>query len=348
MSRVVGVGLVGAGPVSQAIHIPTLTRLPDQFRVAHVMDINPLTAQSVAARVGAGHSTELETLLADPAVEVVAINSPSPLHAAQVEAALAAGKKAVFVEKPLATTREEAARIAAAVQRNPVPIMVGAMHLYDQGWIRAYAAWRDVIDRSHTIRSVISLPPNPIYEDWATEVTQRGTPPPRDFSVSAVRAGAVAGGVLGLAIHDLPLIRSALPDWHRLELLSADAVEPFGYNINARCGDRRIQLLANMHRHSFPEWSLEFIANNGAVKIDFTPSYVHAGSATARLVRAGREEIILPDSFNGYEGEWRQLYAAVTGAAPLSAGVADLIDDLTFALALSEGAFEKAGTDIWE
>ena len=45
-----GVGILGCGPVSQAIHIPTIDRLRDSFHIANVMDVNAEVAESVAGR----------------------------------------------------------------------------------------------------------------------------------------------------------------------------------------------------------------------------------------------------------------------------------------------------------
>ena len=53
MSRPLGVGIIGAGPVTQAIHLPTLATLYDHFRVVHIMDINAEVAEGLAARSGA-------------------------------------------------------------------------------------------------------------------------------------------------------------------------------------------------------------------------------------------------------------------------------------------------------
>lgn len=136
-----GVGFVGAGPVTQAIHLPTLARIPGLFRVAHVTDISAEIAASVAARVGARSSTALDTLLDDPAVDVVAICSPHAFHAAQVIATCRAGKKAVLCEKPFAMSAEEAEEIAAVSAETGVPIVVGAMHTFDPGWLAATAQW---------------------------------------------------------------------------------------------------------------------------------------------------------------------------------------------------------------
>ena len=56
----IGVGFLGAGPVTQAIHLPTLARLTETFAVVHVNDIDATVAASVAARVGAAHSTTID------------------------------------------------------------------------------------------------------------------------------------------------------------------------------------------------------------------------------------------------------------------------------------------------
>ena len=134
-----GVGFVGAGPVTQAIHLPTLARLTELFTVTHVTDITDEIATSVAARVGARSSTSIDELLGDPRVDVVAVRSPHQFHAAQVIDACRAGKKAVLCEKPFATSADEAAEIAAVSAETEVPIIVGAMHAFDPGWLDAVA-----------------------------------------------------------------------------------------------------------------------------------------------------------------------------------------------------------------
>ena len=90
-----------------------------------------LDTLSPGARAGAVASTSLDTLLDDPAVDIVAVCSPHEFHAEQVVAACGAGKKAVFCEKPLAVTRDEAERIAEASARYGVPVVVGTMNLWD-------------------------------------------------------------------------------------------------------------------------------------------------------------------------------------------------------------------------
>ena len=336
-----GVGILGAGPVTQAIHLPSLARLRKILEVRHIMDVDPVVAESVASRVGARFSTSMEELLADPAVEIVAICSPHEFHAAQVIAACRAGKKAVLCEKPFAMNGEEAAAISAVSAETGVPIIVGAMHTFDPGWRAAEAAWGNLPEQVHKVRSAIVLPPNPRFEDFATEIVGRVTPPARGpLDAEAVRA-MLTGGVMGLAIHDLPLVRRFTPDFASVQVLHAESVAPFGYVISLLAGAVTIELRAAINGTWEPSWTFEAIGNDASLSIDFTPSYVHAGSATARIHRAGTTTVLGPFSYNGYEGEWCQLAAIArgTGSAP---SAETLLHDLEFALAIAGDAAAKA------
>jgi myo-inositol 2-dehydrogenase/D-chiro-inositol 1-dehydrogenase len=342
-----GVGILGAGPVTQAIHLPSLARLRDILEVRHIMDVDPAVAESVAGRVGARFSTSMEELLADPAVDIVAICSPHQFHATQVIASCRAGKKAVLCEKPFAMSDEEAASVAAVSAETGVPIIVGAMHTFDPGWLAAEEAWEDLPEQVHTIRSSIVLPPNPRFEDFATEIVGRVPMPDRGSIDPEVIKAMLQGGVMGLAIHDLPLVRRFTPDFASLEVLHAQIVRPFGYVISLLAGDVTIELRAAMNATWEPSWVFEAIGNDAALKIDFTPSYVHAGSATAQIRKAGQTTVLGPFGHNGYEGEWRKLAELARGTGwPPSAET--LIHDLEFALAIAEsaaGRFDTARVD---
>lgn len=331
-----GVGILGAGPVVQAIHLPTLARLSDRFTVRHIMDVSPTVAASVAGRVGARWSTSVEELLADPDVDVVAICSPPQFHADQVTAAMKVGK-AVLCEKPFATSPEEAEEIAAAALETGVPVVVGAMHTFDPGWTAVRDAWGNLPDTAHTVRSSMILPFNDRYEDWATEVLSRPGFPGPGPTTPEIRAEMMTGAILGLAIHDLPLIRTFLPRAGDFEVHSAKVLKPFGYSISGTADGRTVQLLGRMHAHWEPSWELEVFSDDVALHIDFTPSYVHAGSAVATLTYAdGTSKRFGPYAHNGYEGEWRALFDLIGGNAAAAPAGADLIDDLSFALRVAD------------
>ncbi|MDQ0771114.1 myo-inositol 2-dehydrogenase/D-chiro-inositol 1-dehydrogenase [Pseudarthrobacter defluvii] len=354
-TRPLGVGILGAGPVTQAIHLPALARLQDVLEVRHIMDVDAGVASSVAARVGGKSGTSMDALLNDPGVDIVAICSPHQFHADQVIAACRAGKKAVLCEKPFAMNAEEATRISAVSTETGVPIVVGAMHTFDPGWLAAEQNWGDLPERVHTVRSSIVLPPNARFEDFATEIITRPTAGKPDYSDIEVIKSALQGGIMGLAIHDLPLVRRFTPDFADIEVLNVFHVRPFGYAISLRTPTRVIELRAVMNSTWKPEWTFEAIGDDAALQIDFTPSYVQAGSAAATISRGNGSEtsIFGPYGHNGYEGEWRVLAELAMGTRP-APSAQTLIDDLTFALAVAdatvaraaaghEGAAEKAG-----
>ena len=334
----IGVGIIGAGPVTQAIHLPTLARMPELFTVRAIMDVSPEVVGPVAGRAGARAVTDLDDLLGDPQVEVVAICSPHRFHAEQVVAAIRHGKRAILCEKPLATTRADAHSVAEAAETGGTPVLVGAMHRFDPAWVAVSDAWGDLPLRAHTVRSSIVLPGNDRFEDWATELVARpGAGSPHERTPEVV-AASVSAAVLGLAVHDVPLIRRFLPRFREVALESAAAPPPFGYVINAVAGDRRVQLFAAMLNFGEPRWEFDVVADDASLHVEFPPSYVHAGSAAAELTAGGVTRRFGPFAHNGHEAEWRALHAAATGAAIDLPPLAEVIDDLEFTVGLAESA----------
>lgn len=116
MSEPVGIGLVGAGAFG-VFCLEAFAIMPE-VRIAAVADTDAGRADSLAQRFGASAYHSLEAMLADPSVEIVALNTPPFLHGSQGLAAIEAGKH-LFCEKPLAlTTADGEALIRAAEARN--------------------------------------------------------------------------------------------------------------------------------------------------------------------------------------------------------------------------------------
>lgn len=332
-----GVGIIGAGVVTQAIHLPTLARLPEHFRVVTVMDVDAHAAESVAARAGAEATQSLQAVLDRPDVDIVAVCSPHQFHAEQVAAICASGKRGILCEKPLATSRTEADQIRQAVAAAGIPLVVGAMHAYDPGWLAARSACKGWLEAAHTIRSTIVLPFNDRFEDWATEITNRPVPQAPSQTLSArEQAERIRGLVLGLSIHDLPLVRALAPAFDRVE--HSEFIAPFGGVISLAAGDRRIDLIAFMRPVWEPRWRLEAWAAEASLSVFFTPSFVHAGSATATIRDQQGERRIAAVRCNGYEGEWRELHDLVCGNASPRYPVGELVADLGFAADIADQA----------
>lgn len=112
----VKIGLIGCGRIAQIAHLDALTRLSDATVVA-LADRDRAQLDRAAEQVPeAATYTDYEQLLADSDAEAVLICLPSAMHAEGAIAAFEAGKH-VYIEKPMATTLEDAQAVLAAQER---------------------------------------------------------------------------------------------------------------------------------------------------------------------------------------------------------------------------------------
>ncbi|GAA4428579.1 hypothetical protein GCM10023169_29830 [Georgenia halophila] len=351
-SRIARVGVVGAGAATQAIHLPTLARFQDTFRVTAVTDVNEALAADVARRVGATAVSSLSDMLTDDVPDVVVICSPNPVHAEQVIASCRARVGAVLCEKPLAMSVGEAENIARVSRETGVPVIVGTMHSFDPVWQTVSRRWAESGASAHTVRIATHIPPNPVTEDLATEVTGRpagpsvASPAPSRPSLDD-RIARLRGGVLGLAIHDLPLARQLLPD-APLRVIAVREPAPGGYLILADVGGHLLEVFGGSSRNWFPDWQLEAIGDDNALLADFGPSYVHAGSAVADLTAPSPETGFTstrmgPTTDNGYMRLWRSIGDLLDGRGTAPA-LDTLVADLAFAIELADQATNLLAT----
>ncbi|OXY91281.1 Gfo/Idh/MocA family oxidoreductase [Streptomyces diastatochromogenes] len=152
------VGLIGAGRMG-SFHAETLARRLPGVRLAAVADPALGAARCLTDRLGCPTAyTEIGELLADPEVDAVVIATPARTHADLVEAAARAGK-AVYCEKPMATTLADADRAIAAAAAAGVPLQVGFNRRYDAGFRAAHEkVAAGAIGTPHLLRSLTRDP----------------------------------------------------------------------------------------------------------------------------------------------------------------------------------------------
>jgi predicted dehydrogenase len=127
--RKLGVGVIGAGGISRAAHLPNLKRNPRVDLVA-VADIDPTAARQAAADFDIPNWYEsYQELLDNPKVEAVTVTTWPTAHAAPVIAAARAGKH-ILCEKPIAPTLEEANAMVAAAEQAGVKFAMGYQHRF--------------------------------------------------------------------------------------------------------------------------------------------------------------------------------------------------------------------------
>ncbi len=137
----VNVGLIGAGRIGSFHGQSIARRLVDAELVA-IADPAPGTAAKLAETLGVDAAyAEVSELLAHPGLDAVVIATPARFHTNVLVQAAEAGK-AIFCEKPMALTLEDADRAIAAAHSAGVPLQVG----FNRRWDQAFAEGRAAID----------------------------------------------------------------------------------------------------------------------------------------------------------------------------------------------------------
>jgi predicted dehydrogenase len=177
MGQVLRAGVIGAG-VFGGYHASKYAALPG-VTLAGVYDHHAVHAEALAAKHGGQVFASEAELIA--AVDLVSIATPAIHHAAPAIAALDAGR-AVYIEKPVATSEQDAARIVALARAKGV---VAACGFLERAALSAMGLF-DIPERPKLLEAVRVGPPNP-----------------RNLDVSVV---------LDLMIHDLDLALALAAD----------------------------------------------------------------------------------------------------------------------------------------
>lgn len=137
------VGIIGAGVIS-GIYLEAPKKF-DILENAAIADIDLPRAQAKAEQYGVPKACSVEELLADPDIDIV-INLTIPAVHAQVSLAALEAGKSVYSEKPLATNRDDAAKLLKVAADKGLRVgcapdtFLGAglqtcRKLIDDGWI---------------------------------------------------------------------------------------------------------------------------------------------------------------------------------------------------------------------
>lgn len=355
---VLRVGVIGCGEAAQALHLPTLASLGAHFTVAACADADAALAERIAAGVGA-RALPVEALIADDAVDVVVIASPHVHHADQAIAACEAGKRAVLLEKPPAATSRLTRLIADASARTGVPVLVNIPHVYDPATERARAAlagcarsgefWcRIGPNASYTAHLLDTLrgPPDP----WAGSQANlarliAATEVLPDPSPLAVLAHA---WVVGLSIHDMPVLRRVLGEPTGVAYAAARDLPDgrLGYDAVLTLPEGRALLMVELLAHAETQWGFAARAEGLSVRVDYPTTYALSAPSTCTLTReeggmtveerwGGRYE-------SGFRRAWLHLHAVVTEGAAPETPIADSVRDLELLEAIAM-AIAQAG-----
>ena len=138
MSDRIGIGIIGAGFMGM-LHARAFSQLPD----AHVPALADPALKSAPSlpdqQEKPGLYMDYSELLAREDVDAVVIATPEDLHRNAVEAAASAGKH-ILLEKPIATTLEDADAIIDAASEGGVKLMMAHILRFDTRYAQIRAA----------------------------------------------------------------------------------------------------------------------------------------------------------------------------------------------------------------
>ena len=170
MKSEVGLGLIGAGAIGK-VHVGNINGSIKGARLAAVADIDQNAAKAVAG--DAKVFSDFHEMIRDDSVDAVIVCTPPFLKLEITRAAAEAGK-AVFCEKPISVTLDEADKMLAVVKSGGIKFQVGYQRRFDNSYVRARRAMESgELGRLLLLKEHNRDPPGPIL-GWSTVPAKSG------------------------------------------------------------------------------------------------------------------------------------------------------------------------------
>jgi inositol 2-dehydrogenase len=193
------VGLIGLGRLGRIYARDLATRI-GCTRLVAVADVDRAAVDAITTEFDVPRgTTDPGAVINDPSVDAVVIVTPTSTHREVTEAA-AAARKAVFCEKPLSISLDEAVAIRQAVQRSGIFFQMGFMRRFDRG----FAAAKQRLDEGAIGDAVVF------------KSTSRD---PFRPSVEYADPRSSGGLIIDMGIHDFDLAR-----WYMGEVAAVQAI----------------------------------------------------------------------------------------------------------------------------
>ncbi len=325
----VRVALLGCGRVAQRVHAPILASLAG-VELAAVVDPN---ADGKAAARRSNPAVDLADdaapVLERDDIDAVVIALPTGMHADAAEAAFAASKH-VYLEKPIAATARDAARVLAAHEGTDLVGMTGFNYRYHPLHVRLRETVRSgLIGEVTAVRSVFTTPARDLPV-WKRRVASGGgvmldlLSHHADLAAFLLGSPVVRVGAVGRSVQsegDNAAATMTLESGVTVQtLVSMTGTEQDRFEVIGDAGtlivDRFRNTLTHVplrHTATTPEMTARALGLAGqafrAVRPAMDPSYRPALTAFADAVRRG----CLGDDDPSLEDGWRSLAAVLAG-----------------------------------
>ncbi len=300
----VRLGVLGAGNFANATLLPVIKKL-DAIRLVGVASGGGVSARSTADRFGFAYcTTDANQILADDAINTVAILTRHDLHASQVIEALRAGKH-VLVEKPLCLSEAELTEIIQTYEATSADGKSPALMV---GFNRRFAPF--VLELRQHLASISE----PLMLHYRVNA---GYIPADHWTQDPVQGG---GRLLGEGVHFIDLLihlagsplqrvtTTGLPDAGRYRQ------DNFVVTLAFANGSLGVITYAANGNKAFGKEMLEVFGGGLSARLDDYRSLVihHGGGSIQRKARLRQDK--------GHQAEWQAFanYLTAGGPAPMS------------------------------
>lgn len=340
------VGIIGCGEVVQVMHLPSLHRLSDRFRVTALCDVSRAVLDGVGDHWQVTKRfLDYRELIEQDDVDVVLIANPHADHALTTLACIAAGKH-VLVEKPMCMNLRECDEILAALECNDVIVQVGTMRRYAPAFVEACRLVRELDEvRLAHVHDVIG------DDDGVVRNTSRVIRP-TDVEDSVIAAGRAAQKaairaaigeappdlemaylvLLALSSHDLSAMRELLGLPKRV-LHASQRQGGLYLTATFDYGDYVCQFETGIDSIPRTDTWMEVYARNQVIRVQYDTPYVLNMPIRLLVTRSNErggvvQQAIHPTWGNMFVDEWEAFYEnLVAGRAPKTSA-ADFRHDL--------------------
>ncbi|MDH2433065.1 Gfo/Idh/MocA family oxidoreductase [Pokkaliibacter sp. MBI-7] len=302
-NKPVNIALIGAGRIG-SFHAESVARRLVDATLAAVADPMAAAAEKLAASLDCPLATsDIDAVLANADIDAVIIAAPARFHAGLVEKAALAGK-AVFCEKPMALTLEEADRAIAAARTAGVPLQVGFNRRWDQAFHEGKAAIEQgKIGTPQLMRSVIR-DPGPYQGDpartplwtifYETLIHDFDTLLWLNAGARPVEVYAIADALIRPEFRDAGHLDTAMVtirfDNGAMAVAEASFSALYGYDIRGEVfGDKGMVTMGDVRRSSMTLFGAEGVASD-TWRMDthhFVAGYTAQLAAFVETVRSG-------------------------------------------------------------
>lgn len=190
--------MVGLGDIARKAYLPTLASRAGLE--IHLVTRDRVVREDLARswRI-ADHHMDVDTALAAARFDAAFVHATTEAHPMLVERLLAA-RVPVFVDKPLADTYAEAARLAELATRADVPLFVG----FNRRYAPVYAALRDrprtMVQMTKHRRGPLHPPRRTVFDDFIHVVDTLRFLSPGPVEPVAIETIVRAGGLEAVAL----------------------------------------------------------------------------------------------------------------------------------------------------